>query len=359
MESNKNCRFIFLLIGLFLSLSFSFGVFSQTVSEKGLGTVSYSKPSPDVNDKAKAYQNAQINAVERYYSNRTEADYEFFYANRDKIIGLLDDFIVGTTVLDEKDQPSLNKYSVSVKVDINQTKLNVLMRKTSAASLASSDSKSKIAFIFLGREVASSRTFDSRVNKRAEVEMSNSSSASNYDGQRERSKNSSISVETGGSTLRKADDKTFRAFPLSDQRSAITSVFSQGGFKVVDSDLLLSDRDIKAIVDDYSSGNDLKPSTKRGIFASLRTAGIPLFVLATVNIDLPTIDTASGLMRDSVRVSASVYDVSDGSEVASVPPVTHYGKGVTNEDAVNLGIKNGSMAGAKEVVSRLNSIGTK
>ena len=85
----------------------------------------------------------------------------------------------------------------------------------------------------------------------------------------------------------------------------------------------------------------------------------PIFVIATLNLDAPITDPSSGMQRESVRISARALDVSDGSEIASVPPVLQFGLGATNQDAANAALKNGALAGAREVVSRLNAVGAK
>lgn len=348
----------------------SANVFAQTVSVKGLGTVTYSGFLGS-GDKDKAYQKAQISAVERYFSDRGQADYEAFDANRDKIVGSLDDFITGTTVLNEQDQSSMNKYSVTVKVDLNETKLNVLMRKSSVVAKAPLGSKSKIVFIFVGREAASIKSFDARIVKRADANAVGTKSTSGTEGEnitdtkistsasRTDNASASVKVETGGSTTRKSDETSYRAFPLSDQRSNITSVFSQAGYKVIDSDISLSDKDIKAITKDFSTGNDLTPPTIRGIYQSLRASGVPIFVLATLTLGAPTLDPSSGMAREGVRVAARAMDVSDGSEIASVPSVNQFGLGQTNDEARDKALKDGAMSAAKEVVSRLNALGAK
>ena len=360
-----------LLIFVAMLLAFaSTTVFSQTVTVKGLGTVKYSAFLGS-GDRDKAYQKAQESAVENYFAERGQADYEAFDANRERIMGGLDDFITGTTVLNEQDQSSMNKYSVSVKVTINETKLNVLMRKSSAVAKAPPGSKSKIVFIFVGREAASIKSFDARVVKRADVTATGTKSTSGTEGENitdtkistnsSRTDNASASarVETGGSTTRKSDETSYRAFPLSDQRSNITSVFSQAGYKVVDSDIALGDKDLKAITKDYSNGSDLSPGTMRGIYQSLKASGVPIFVLATLTLGAPTVDPSSGMAREGVRIAARAMDVSDGTEVASVPSVNQFGLGQTNDEARDKALKDGAMSAAKEVVSRLNALGTK
>lgn len=368
---------------ILLSLIVAFGLAvgmanAQVVSVKGSGTVGYSS-SLSSSDKEKAYQKAQLSAVETYFAERGQADYEAFESNRDRIIENLDDFITNTSVLNEQDKPGINKYTVVVKVSLNETKLNVLMRKSSAVSKSLPGSKSKIVFIFIGREAASVRSFDERVVKRAEFSStSNQSRTRNTSGSEGEnitdnrittdssrsdtsygSSKQAVKLETGGSVTRKADDTKYRAFPLADQRSAITSVFSQAGYKVADYDTVMGDKEIKAIIRDYSSGNDLQPSTVRSIYQSLRSNGVPIFVIATLNLDAPVTDPSSGLQREAVRISARALDVNDGTEIASVPPVLQFGLGVTNRDAIDVALKNGSLAAAKEVVSRLNAVGSK
>lgn len=368
---------IFCVISMLVAL-FSSSVYAQVVSVKGSGTVSYSGFLGS-GDKEKAFQKAEVSAVESYFADRGQADYEAFDANRDRIEANLDDFITSTDILNEQDKSSINKYTVVLKVGINETKLNVLMRKSSTVSKAAQGSKSKIVFVFIGREAASAKSFDARVVSRVDASASGTQSktktTSGTEGENISdtrittdatrtdktygSSNSSVRTETGGSQTRKADETKYRAFALSDQRSAVTSVFSQAGYRVADYDTVMSDKDIKAIIRDYSSGNDLQPSTMRAIYQSLRNSGIPIFVLATLNLDAPVSDPSSGMQREAVRVSARVLDVNDGTEIASVPPVSQFGLGVTNRDAIDLALKDGSLAAAREVVSRLNALGSK
>lgn len=354
-------------ITLFLTSSFCH---AQIVSVKGLGTIKYSAFLGS-GDKDKAFQKAQESAMENYFSERGQADYEAFDLNRDKIMSDIDSFTTGTVILNEQDQSSMNKYSVAVKMTINQTKLNVLMRKSSTVANASNESKSKIVFIFVGREPASIRSYDARIVKKVEAGSVASKSSSGSEGEsisnskiitnssRSDTVNTSMKLETGGSNTRKADDTSYRAFPLSDQRSSISSVFSQSGYKVIDSDMALSDKDLKAIATEFSSGTDLSQSTMKGIYQSLRSEGIPIFVLATLTLGAPNLDQSSGLAREGARVVVRVFDVNDFSEIASVPSVTNFALGQTNDEARDKALKDGAISVAKEVVSRLNAIGTK
>lgn len=353
---------------------------AQVVQVKGVGTISYGTELTAIT-KEKAYQKAQVSAVERYFAENGEAESENFEAIEDKITENLDNFILNTTVLNEQDQPGLKKYSISVKVELNVAKLRNTLRKSSAVSKAGAYEKSQMVYVFVGREASSVRSFDTRIVKRreesaqgsvnetrskrgSEGESISETSISTSESVREKKNvSSSMSgrVETGGSATRKADETTYRLLPMANAKTSITSVFSQAGFVVADPEFVLGDREFKAMNNDFSSGNDVAPATMRSIVGSLKKAQVPLLVLATLDVGAPDQDGATGMQRVAVTVVGRVLDVSSGlpREVASVPAVQYFAVGQDNASAINKGLKDASLAAAREVVSRLNAVGTR
>lgn len=351
---------------------------AQVVPVKGVGTVSYAGELTPAT-KEKAYQAAQVAAVERYFAENGEAETENFEAIQDKVQANLDKFILSTTVLNEQDQPGLRKYSVVVRVELNVAKLRNTLRGSSATAKAASGEKSQLVYVFVGRETASVRSFDARVVKRTEstgaTTASNTKSTKGSEGEaitdvsisttaskqttQNASSSSSSKVETGGSVTRRADETNYRLLPLGNAKTSITSVFSQGGYKVADPEFVLGDDQFKAVGNDYSKGNDLSPSTMRGVVGSLRKSGIPILVLATLDVGAPSQDDATGMQRVAVSVTGRVLDVSGNlpREIASVPTVQYFGIGPDNAAAMNKGLKEASQAAAREVVSRLNAAG--
>lgn len=353
---------------------------AQVVQVKGVGTVSYSgELAPAV--KEKAYQKAQVAAVERYFAENGEAESQNFEAIQDKIEENLDRFILSTSILNEQDQPSLRKYSVAVRVELNVAKLRNTLRSSSSAAKAANYEKSQLVYLFVGREVSSVRAFDARVVQRMEsagsvresktnttrgsegeaiTDTSVSTSASKQTNRNSISKES-VRVETGGSTTRRADDISYRLLPMSNVKTSITSVFSQGGFNVADPEFVLGDKDYKTATQDFSAGNDLRPATMRSVVATLKKNQVPLLVLATLDVGAPSEDPASGMQRVAVTVTGRVLDLSGGlpREVASVPAVQYFGVAPDNATAMNKGLKDASLAAAREVVSRLNANGVR
>lgn len=324
---------------------------AQIIQAKGAGTLPYSGAiTPEI--KERAYVKAQLNAVERYFAESGEAESQNFEAIESKIQDNLEKFILSTVVLNEQDQSSMHKYSVAVRVEINAAKLRNTLRGASAAGKASNAAKSQLVYVFVGREIASARSFDVRTMKRAEVELEDSTSKRGV-------QRVAAQVETGGSATRKADDVAYRLLPMANVVTSITSVFSQGGYLVADPAFAIGDKDIKAINRDFSAGNDIDPGTLRSVVSSLRKQQVPLIVLATLDAGAPSQDPATGMQRAAINVSVRVLDLSNPMprEVVSVPAIQIFGVGSDNQVARDKALKDGSLAAAREVVSRLNAAG--
>lgn len=367
-------KFVFLCLGLLLAGS----SLAQVVQIKGVATVKYSAVLTDA-DKEKAYQNAQMAAVERYFAESGEAESQNFEAIQDKIEANLEKFLLSTVVLNEQDQPSLRKYSVSVRSELNVAKLKNTLKSASATGKVSNGEKSQMVYVFVGREVASVKAYDDRVVKRAEMTLdsrvkSNGSvngregeslrggaiaTSANVQKNENLSMKQAVKVETGGSTVRKADETDYRVFSLANQKTAVTSVFSQAGYLVADPEFVLGDSDIPSINKDFSKGNDLSPATLRSIVGALRKANVPLLALATFDVNPAATDEATGLQRSVVSVTGRVLDLRGAlpREVASVPPVQYFGLGADNATAQTKALKEASALAAKEIISRLSAAG--
>lgn len=367
-------KLLILLAGLLLSLS----SLAQVVTVKGVNTITYAAILGPA-EKEQAYRAAQVASVERYFAESGEAESQNFDAIQEKIAANLDKFILSTTVLNEQDQPGLHKYSITVRIELNVAKLKNTLRASSVVARADNAARSQMVYVFVGREVASVRAFDDRIVKRAEtnVEQSSKNSGSTTGREGESIKasavstnasrqtaekvsfSSSVNVETGGSTTRKADEVSYRLLPMGNQKTAITSVFSQAGFSVAEPEFVLGDNDIKAVNQDYAKGNDLAPATVRGVVQALRKSQIPYLVLATMDVNSPAPDPATGLQRVGVSVTGRVMDLTGNlpREVASVPPVQYFALGADNASALTKALKDASVSAAREIVSRLNAAG--
>src|SRR5471030_811458 len=123
---------------------------AQVVQVKGVGTVPYNGPLlQEIKDRA--YVQAQLAAVERYFAENGESESQNFESIEPKIEENLDKFILNTTVINEQDQTSLHKYSIAVRVELNVAKLRNTLRGASNVSKASNSAKSQLVYLFVGR----------------------------------------------------------------------------------------------------------------------------------------------------------------------------------------------------------------
>ena len=367
-----------------VGLCMAFSVFAQVVSVKGVGTVPYTGNVFVDADKVAAVQRAKLKAVERYFAENGESESANFDAVAPYIEANLDKFILSDVITDEKDEKALKRYSVAIKVEINVSKLRNELKKASAAGNpaagnATAAGKSQLAYLFIAREVSSSRSFDDRVVKRVEAEGTQSSLKTNVKrgsegesiGANKISTNASVTqngrnnfneslkIETGGSVTRKADEASYRLLPMDDKKSSITKAFTNGGFKAADSALILSDKETLAVNNDYSKGSDLSPSTIKMVAAKMKAAGVSYLVIATLDIGAYIQDPATGQQRANVSVSGRILDLNSAipSEAASVTPQQYAGIGLDNATASASALKKAAESAARELVSSLNAAG--
>jgi hypothetical protein len=136
-------------------------------------------------------------------------------------------------------------------------------------------------------------------------------------------------------------------------------VFSQAGFDVIHPDDIIGDLR-PSVNTDYTKGDDMEASTRKAVVDKLRSEKdvVSYLVLATLDVDPPSIDSATGLNRVVVRVAARVLDVSSRfpREVASVPTYQIAGLGAKDSEAQNKALVESSQSVAREIVQRLNAL---
>jgi hypothetical protein len=353
---------------------------AQLVDVKGVGAVQYTADKAPADARQEALRKAQVNAIERYYASNGEAESANFDAVRDKVESNLDSFILDATTLSEQDQPELHRYTVSVRAELNVAKLRNTMKSSSATANTAAAQKSTLTFVFLARQVASVKSFDARVYKRADMNVSGSAgdthSVSGSEGESVGDTNVSTSAvkhsnasnvervnataETGGSTTQKADDVQWTLVPSDNLDSAVSGVFAQAGFDVVEASYVEPQShgllNLKMLENDYRSGNDPKPQTLRDTAAGLQAAQVPYLALSTLDIGAKDVDPATGLTRVYVTVTGKVLDLTGRFPrvVSSVGPVQYAGLGPSQDVAQTNALKLAADHAARELVNQIN-----
>ena len=338
--------------------------------------------------KQKAKQEAALRAVETYFAEAGQSESANFDAIRGKILEDQERYILDTTVLSETDDPKDFQYTVAVRISLNVANLRNASQAGSAIGKAAAGEKSAMSFVFVSRQVDSSKIYDDRVYKRQDNSAQFSGSAVRKDNVKEKttegeavgraqvstngaisretgrsvavSQKTTVTSETGGSTVRKASESTWRILPSANLNQTFISKFSQAGYDVIEAAMVESAVfKIANIETDYKSGNDLQPQTLRSIAAGMKENQIPYIALGTLDVGLAEKDPQTGLLRVAVTVNAKVWDVTKPiprTRVA-VGPVAYAGVGPTEEEARGNALKAAANNAAQELSSRMTTMG--
>lgn len=367
---------------LMVAAAVSLNVHAQVHQAQGKGSVTYQGPTASALDKDKALEKAQLKAIETYYAEAGESESENFDNVRAKIIEDTDRYILQTTVLAEEDRADKKQYTVAVRVSLNVANLRNLRRANSAAGQTVKREKSPLAFVFVSREVATLKTFDDRVYKRVDEKLkaqgTDTSRRAGTEGENIRSNaittTESVSerrnvnmerthtVESGGSTTKRAEEATYRLFPSANLNTVFSGIFARAGYQVIDAAMVEPQTkgrfSVTKVEQDYKSGNDLKSATFQSIAAGMRTAGIPYVALGTLDLSPAYKDEATGLPRVSVTINAKLYNLTTNfpSTDAAVGPESVSATGPDEGTARGNALKLAAEKVARELASQATAL---
>lgn len=358
-----------LAVGLCFS---AFSVFAQTVSEKGMASVTYTGWSLSASDRQEALKKAEANALERYIADTDAAKSRIFDAKKNGIISHIDDYILGSTTLNEQQDKDAKTYSIVIRADVNSTKLmNDLGTGSASATEVATNGHGTMTFLFLARSQSSVQSFDDRVTKRADTDGNYSQKTSEGESVRSdnigtsdtKSVHASVTVTTGGNTLRQADKLNWSISNASEVDTAITGVFSDAGYDVVEADQVEGASgglvNIANIRNAYSHGNDLPSNVMYDTTQGVQRAGVNYLALGTLDIGIPDRDPVSGNVRVFVVVTGKVLDVQGrfARTLVSIGPVQYAGLGPDASVARVNALKEAANQTAHQMVDVLSNKG--
>lgn len=362
-----------------LALLASIPAMAEVVSSKGMATVTYpGKLTPAI--RQAALQKANMVAIESYVAETWTAKVKVFETHRDEIAGKLDRLVLGSTVLSENENKGTQTYSVVVRAEINAPLLQASLDAGSAVASTSPRARSSVAMLFLARMQDSVQSFQAREYRRVDSDVKSSTTGSYTENTREGESIGSSSigtsgsisrsgsgrekvsatVESGGSTTRKADRIEWKVSTASEINTAMSGVFSGAGFDVVEAEYIEPQSGGQLSVDrvrkDYSRGNDMSPAVMQSTVAGIRRVDIPYLAYGTLDVGIRDQDPVTGLVRVFVNVSGKVIDVSGRfpKTVSSVGPVQFSGLGNTETVARTNALKLAAEQAAQTMVDELN-----
>jgi len=375
MQITRTAIKAIVVLGMALCASVAF---AAPPSAKGIATVNYSgKLSASV--KQDAMQKAKINALDRYINDFNDQPKERNYSLiRNQIVTSIDSYVLSALVLSEQTDEKGHSYTVTIRADINDGKLENAMKDSSAMANTANGEKSMIIFVFVARQQKSVQSFDDKKYKRADVQrgvtanenlnrdttesekmgkskvVTGDSGKATYSAEHD----ATVSVTTGGSVTRKSDAVEWDIAQTADINTITAGVMTNAGYDVVDTDNL-DPTLMQAIRKDYSGSNDLSPATTQALIAAAKSLEIPYIAVGTLDVGVRDIDPANGRIRVYVKVNERVLTARGRlfKTAAAVGPVDFQGEGPSEDIARTDALKTAARAAAEQLMNSLNAKG--
>ena len=303
---------------------------------------------------------AKVNALRTWAANQSVATSSLFAKNEDKIFASVDEYFLNASV----DHRCKNKsFKLKVKGLVDKNKIAMLCKSDQKAV---SRKRSRIVAIFMVRKASEVKSYQDKVTK---VE---SNSAFSEGAETASMSGSSASTEgyttqknvrqTGGSTVTKSDKVNWTVYRANGVSSAVRETLSSYGFRVTKPAQIIKRThlfDPEAFREDFATSNGLSDDTEADATEGLSEAGVPLFVIGTLDVGQKGKDPVTGLVRVNATVTAEVQYLDDGwwETVASVRPTQYAGLGPNESAAETNALIKAAEAASNEIVQQLNAAG--
>ena len=339
---------------------------AEIVKQQGVGQLTYTGwGSPSSKVKQEALEKAKKSAIEKYSASFSTAKMMNYEKIRNTVEADLDRYITDYRVIDDDTDKGSKRYSVVIDASINASLIEVELQKVSAVQNSSSDEQSLLSFVFVAREVLSSKSFDARRSQRVVEESTlEESEEANVDGEQMGYASEVVkdSVRTtGGSTVQKSDQFEYDVSNAEDINSAMNGIFSSAGYEVIEAVYLQEESGDMVNVDDFMEdfrfGDDISGETRRNAAKGCRNVGIDYFAIGTLDVGAKDIDPVSGLTRVYVSVNGKIMDMRNRfpKTVASVGPIQYAGIGPNQMVAKRNALRQAGENAAKDLTSKLGA----
>ena len=353
-----------------LSLIVFFSLFSyvHAVEFRGAAVENYSgvytkKKVKETLDIAK--NNACKNAFRKYVQEMEESKRMIFVSIEDQIYSNLNEYMVCETVVEENINKKEKKVEIVMKAKIDETRLDIEIKKSSKVFDSKSSEKSKLAMIFFSRTVAAQRQYDEKVAKVEKKTKGIDINEEETDTGISSSTTETNVTETGGSKLKRADISEYIVDDNDTVKleAGMKEIFTKARFEPISGprQLRRNWRSIKGdIVDSLENGGSIPEEIKWEIEDILMEKNVSYVVFAYFDVGVPEVDAATG--NQTVNAALTIAEISrlgngDPVSLGTISGVQMRGKGSNNDIAKNNALKLVSGETAKKLVALINSKG--
>jgi hypothetical protein len=361
--ANKLKIFLVSLLYLLISSTLVYAVeFRGSAKENYTGAYSKKK----VNEVLQvARQKACTNAFNRYVKGLEESKRMIFESIEDQIYNNLSEYLICDTIIEENIDKKKKEVIVVMKANIDETRLNIEINKSSKIFDSSSAEKSKLAMIFFSRTVAAQRQFDERVTNVEKTTKGIDINEEETDtGISSMTTETNVS-ETGGSKLKKADVSEYVVDDNDTVKleAGMKEIFTKARFEPISGgrQIRRSWRELKGeIVDSLENGGGIPEEAKWDIEDLLAEKNVSYVVFAYFDVGVPDVDAATGNQTVNAALTiAEITRLGDGDPVSlgTISGVQMRGQGSDNSIAKNNAINSVAKETAKKLVALINSKG--
>jgi len=351
-----------------LIILFIFGSVAYSAEYRGVNTTYYKGiyTKKKVNEElADAKEQACLNAFKNYIQGLEESKRMIFEGLKDQIFQNINDYMTCATVVEEAIDKKAKKISVVMKANIDETRLDIEIKKSSKVFDSTTGEKSSLAMIFFSRTIIGQREFDEKVTEVVQETSSIEADEQETDtGISSESTGTSVTT-TGGSTLKKASVTKYKVDDNDSTKleAGMKEIFTKARFEPRSGRRAIRKnwrKFKKEIIESLESGGGFPEEVKWDIEDILMDKKINYVVFAYFDVGVAETDPVTGNKMVNVALSiAEITRLGDGDPVSlgTISGVQNRGKGSDSEIAKNNAISVTSKATAQKLVALINSKG--
>jgi hypothetical protein len=360
---------IFSLIIFLLNTSYLYAF-----EEVGKGTISITAISSFEEKKEliifEAKQIACKDALKKYVSTFTidkKKNYDKIKSNIEKDYL---NYMVCDKIIDENLDTSTSKYTILVKANIDEAKINQALIESSAIANTSSDEASDIVLLMFSAKTKSIKQKDDKVTKvdqtKKSVDVEQTEATSESETLVSSETTETNVTTTGGNTVTSSETITYEISDIYNEsiEAGMVEILNTAGFELIDGGDLDLEEQIETLKADYGEKGKLSKAVQKSIKKNIASEEISFYIQGIFKIGSQEIDAATGLKVVNVSVvSAKMMHKKEGKKfwktVASVAGNQRKGKGTTYDEAINNAIRLCAQSVAKQMVQKVNAKGIK
>jgi len=344
--NNMNKSIRLLLVGIITVILFLSTAAFASPMVNGKSTINYKNSffssSPNEQVKAVAVKLAKRQAWEKYIQGFSPAKLTLYREVEPKILESLDIYLLKVNIIDEKTDEENNRYSVTVRVTINEARLQTVFADAASKGKQKSGKSELFSYLFVAREQNSVVSYD-KTRIKTQIKRGDQSM-------------------TSGSTEKTADKVEYRLLGAGTIDASMNQTLTTAGFEVVNYEDVVSEcggTEPKEIRETFTVSDSITREQRKTAIKAAKTCQVSYFAVGTLDVVMADTDPVTGNKRVYVSVKSQVWNIKDRlpKQVSSVGPIQYQGLGPNDLVAQNNALSLATESVAKEIINQLNAKG--